>query len=471
MIAANLPSEHSLLLLTPEQALSNCLLSFANESKKSTDDKIYQYSRILAKTFITTGSFIGNTSFLALNFTLHLNEVFEDACALSNLTVMTLLSLWAGNSIINEILSYQTAEETSLIKREIKGWKKAALYTTLLGLSLISQLPYIYSATKYNKGPYATLFGITVGIGGCLIPLRSMQLDIEKHMHKKSAEKLNKSSFEVQKNYVRSLLAKRDEFIKSSPEIKERFLTSLHHIRREKNSDDKLRKYLIHMSSQVRINSIEPETTSLTVKSAQITGIFLTCIYQMVVGMYTWEQTKSQVSDKDYVAGVLSFLVVASTFRIMLKSITESTEDFFCAAFDRRCNEESKSLTEQFYDKNSIAALNILFTTINGLALLVTYVMFDDLFKDKKAQIFTESVMCLSTFLLYQKATSDTLKNTLEELKAFIGSEFEKKSIQLVHEFQNLAHFIDSISPENFEEFMSIANPPSLSTIEMTSIT
>jgi len=461
-------------LLSTEDALSRCLLSYANDTRQRTDQKITQYSRTIAKICITTCSFIGNTSFLALNFVLPLNEGFEDVCAASNLTVMTLLSLWAGNSIINEVLCHHTPQEELITEKKIKGWKKAALYTTLLGLSLLSQLPYIYSAVKYNPGPYAVLFGFTVATGGCLIPLRSMQLDVEKQMQIKSGEQFDRTLFLKQTNYVKSVLAKRDEFIKSSPEMKETFIVTLNRIRGQQNSDTKLHDYFSHMSSQTlnsSLDSIQHEATPLSIRSARITGMILTCFYQWFIGMYTWEQTKSQVSDRNAIAGILSFLVVASTFRIMLNAITESTEEIFDSTFNSSQSQEPGSLADQFYEKRSLVTLNIVSAGVNSLALLVSYVMFKDLFKNRSAEKFAECVMCCSTFLLYQKASSDTLKGALEELKMFTGSEFEKETIKTVHEFQDLARFIETISPRYFEEFLSIVfHPQIIVNIEMTSV-
>lgn len=444
--------ENSPLLIT-ENALSHCLLSRVNKTNQNIDNKIYQYSRIIFKMGIIGVSLTGNISFISLNYTFSINKYLENICAASNLTIMTLLMVWAGNSIVDEVLSYQTPEEIVLTKKELTNFQKTIVNTTTLILALISQLPYIYSAVKYNQGPYALPFGVTVAIGGAMFPMRSMQLSCEDFLNRKSANKIGPIFLKKQKEYVELILSKKDEFIQKSIHEKINFIDKLTEIRNRNNSEIKIQNYLTHVISHTNRYSASKEK-SLSIKSAQFIGGVLTLMYEFGFGMCTWKQTKEEVSDSNGLAGILSILAVLSTFHIMWKSITESIEEIFTLTPNCDANKKTKNFANKLYSKKTLTSFKIFATTINALALLVSYVMFKDLFKNKNEQLSIEIVMCFSTFLLYQKATSDTLNDVLIEFKKVFGNEDEKKSIEMIRELEDLAHFLERINLEHFETFL-----------------
>lgn len=410
------------------------------------------------------------------------------AFVVGNMGAVTAFECWAGNNLIDDAFPKQTGLSAIFPKREVCFWEKIANVGNVV-ISLISQLPGIYPAMQYNQGPGSIPAGLIVGLGGAIFPMRSTQLAIQRYFDRKVADS------SLQDAFVRMLRENRQGFIAKTAEEKQQFIEALAQIKDRVNTPAQIQDYLSHLLSITQppeenkasyaayfaskaawvtggdsakietylnplFSSLEPpdgEQLStipyFTTQVARVTGFALSCIYQYVIGVYTFTKTKETIWNNDIFAGGMAAAAVISELYLTMIAMTEMGGAFWQTVTGINKNSTSQTTTPGKLWPNTVTVLQTIGVGINLLSLGVSYVIWRDFFKDPVERTFFEVTMCGAVFLLFQAALPQVINGGVEYLISSWGTKEEKEALEMSRKYQYLADSIEKISPQDFNNY------------------
>lgn len=382
-------------------------------------------------------------------------------CAVGNLAALTGLDYWAGSAFIDDKIPSETGLEKIFPQADQVLFQKAA-HVGNVGLALISQIPIAYPAMQYNK-EFAVPAGIIVLIGGAFIPLRSMQLYIDKVFNKKAAQDKG-IDVEKQDAFVQLIRDNKQYFINRfasmSEDQQKQFFEDLKSIQTKVDSREKIEAYwhFLLSSREPLVQEELSEISKKAIRSAEVAGYFFSGTFQLASSIYTFVKTKENVFDNNVFAGTVTTLIVGCSLYLEGTATADATVKLVesITGINRRNNEIQESLVEKLRKKDMIV-LHVMGHITNVLALGVAYVIWNEFFENEVEKVFFEVTTCIAVFLLLH-ASTPPLISQLAEWSFLLrnGTPEEKAAVKLSQEYQTLADSIDRISPEDFETFSSI---------------
>ena len=449
-------------IISEEDKLSNWLYSYISERPAQSENTSCN-SNSISKCALGALELARNSFFISAS--LQLPAYINWFCAGGNLVALTGLDYWAGSSFLDDKFPKEVGLEK--IFPSTTSLARKAAHVANVGIALLSQVPVAYPAMHYNK-EYAIPAGIIVLLGGAFIPLRSMQLYIDKFFNKKDAKEKG-IDLEKQEAFVQLIKDNKQYFINKfaamSQETQKQFFENLQEIRNKVDSKEKIESYWNFLLSTTAVPTEEElsEGSQKATLAAEATGYFFAGTYQLASSVYTFVKTKENIFRNNLFAGAVTVLTVGASIYLEGTATADATVKLVHSIFgiNKRNAEFQETLVEKLH-KRKIVGLQALGHVTNLLALGVVYVIWDDFFKNEMAKIAFESTSCVAIFLLLQ-ASTPALINELAEwlLLSRNGTPEEKAAVKLSQEYQNLADSIDRISPEDFEKF-STCLPPNL---------
>ncbi|MFI5335100.1 MAG: hypothetical protein ACHQT8_08115, partial [Chlamydiales bacterium] len=375
--------------------------------------------------------------------------------AFANSAAFFNLEYWAITGTIDDVLGPKGEHEIILQHRQSKGrCYLVAIISTSVALALLSQIPIALPALDYNRGYQALGFGVLLG-AGALLPVRSIQLSIEKSL---KMQKCILGEVGKQVEAVRSemllLVDEHREFFRQMEYLdKLEHLAKVSLLREGEHSVGKVDSYAqMIFDSQPAYPAAR--SASLCDRASSAIGLWLTSSFQVAITMYTWTKTKEHMIDNDYVAGGFAAAVLATGVYLTGKSIIQTTQLMFRSLFNcLRCKKE-RTIAEQVRPKLCLS-VKLMGLMLNLAALGPTVIIWGDFFKDNRAtQAYFEGTMCAALFLLLSTATLDTVDMAVEEI-VVAGKNLTKKEVVQYHrDIQIIARLLDESPLVDFSIFI-----------------
>lgn len=431
-------------LIPVEDRLSNWFYSQINSEQKQESSFAQNLTRNVSKASLFALVAVRNYFFVPLSRQLPHPWAF----VVGNMGAVTAFECWAGNQLIDDAYPSQTSLGAIFPKKEMSNWQRAANVGNV-ALSLISQLPSVYPAMQYNPGPGSIAAGLVVGAGGAIFPMRSTQLAIQRYFDRKGVDSSKQDAF------VRLLRDNRQGFIAKTPQEKIQFIAALEAIQSRGNTPGQIREYLGHLLSIT--GPLEEDKLStgayLSTQAARVTGFALSCIYQYVIGVYTYTKTKENIWNNDVFAGGMAAAAVLSELYLTVICMTNQGGNFWQTITGINKNSVSQATVPGKLWPNTVTVLQTIGVGINLLSLGVSYVIWRDFFKDPVERTFFETTMCGAVFLLFQAALPQVINGGVEYLISSWGTKEEKDAILIASKYQYLADSIERLSPEDFNRY------------------
>jgi hypothetical protein len=453
-------------LYSEEDKVANWLYSFIEQDESQNEWSSRDYSRAASKCALAAIATLRNIAFMPVSLQLQLSGA-EWGFAIGNVIGVTSLDFWAGSRFIDNCLPKGVGLDKLFAKKETPYLQRVANVGNL-AISLLSQIPSVYPAIQYNKGSISIPAGIVVMLGGAVLPLRSIQLSIEKYFNLTSAKKQGIDT-QKQELFVNLIRENKQRFINMTDNEKDQFITTLNDIRKLDDSPEKIQAYWAHLLSSTNFTP-PPSLDCISLGSTQLSkalGLALTGVYQYVIGEYTYSKTKENVWNNDLFAGILSSLVVGSTLCLTGSAMINSAENLFqsITGINKDVRSQQETLAKKLRSK-TMTALQGLGVAVNFLSLGATYIIWNEFYKNETEKKAFEITMCSAIFLLLYAAIPSVINDAEEQMIASCtGTLEEKNAIKISSEYQALADSINNISPENFESFLPHLPPKLLSAI------
>lgn len=409
-------------------------------SQTREEDKLCSANTALKVSLIAL-VILRNICFISLNSEMPYAKYTEGVWASGNILSLSALDYWAGSRFIDDVLPKEEGLEKAF-PQENTRLKSAALIASFIP-AFLGQIPPVYVAMEYSSPPFKIPIGILVLLGGALIPLRSLQLSIQKRLIQHSPS---------QKQFLALLQENRQNFINLTPAEKTVFINALQNTR-------ELSAYFEHMlqkgtlSEKPSLKSAEYAST----ECAKIIGCILAGAYQFTTGNYTFVKTKETVLEDDIFAGVMAAVVVASTLYLSGTAIIDSSVSLFhsLTGIDKNARESQESLIKKLKGKH-LDRLNLVGHFSNALALGVSYVIWKDFYENETEKVFFEVTMCLAVFLLLYAATPAVIEDAVKQTL----SKEEKEILAIDGRYETLINAIEKISSHSFEDVHNLLPEP-----------
>lgn len=329
------------------------------------------------------------------------------------------LYMWASRNIIHELLGPTTEAERILIERARPGkCVVATAVTASIALALFSQLPNALPVLDYD-GKLKVFAFISLLLGGSLLSIRSLQLSLQKMAQKKEQTRT-------------TLVSMVETHLKTFQEMDPSLRSA--HVSRLNADPAELIKEVFKESSESKVS---PAVLAL--------GLWIALSFQVATAIYTFEETKTHMVDKNVAAGAMAFLAVASGAHLSSQSIMESAQAFY-----EMLVEGKRTIAEQLHPEWT-RPLKILGSIVDAGALGACFRIWEEFYKDNMpAKVYFEITVCLAFFFFL---SSSTLALSYE-LAGKTGDDKEKLIIGFTRKLENIKRLIQQASKEDLDDFI-----------------
>jgi len=173
-------------LLSREDNVSDWLHSYIRQENSQAGWSSRDCTRAVSKCALAAIVTLRNVAFMPVSLKLPLAG-WNWASAVGNVIGVSALDFWVGNLFINDSLPQSTGLEK--VSPQKTSTSSTAATIGNLTISLLSQIPSVYPTMQYNPGPLSVPAGLVVLFGGAVLPLRSIQLSMEKYYKSSLTEK------------------------------------------------------------------------------------------------------------------------------------------------------------------------------------------------------------------------------------------------------------------------------------------
>jgi hypothetical protein len=377
-------------------------------------------------------------------------------CLIGNMSASTGSDTYYFSAMIDDLFSYQSPDEKKISLEEISKCHQIMLAFFCLPSAVCSQTPSILTALVYNEKALRIPVALINAVVGSFSPMYSMWLlEMEKLREKQAPKGADALFFTYQKNLVQLIEKNIKNFKKLSLEDKQSLIQDLQAIQNTPDSPEKISRHLAKiLSIQEEINppSQPPSQTGESV--VQALALILALTFLGVKGQFTWVESKEEIVDSDIAAGFFTALYELTSFYGTKRLIEGAVLRIFHSIADRNAPATEKSLLEQLRSKEVfyLGSINYLITVFS---LGVTYVIWNDFYKNEAEKIFFIAMMSLAVFCIFSRATSQMLDGMMESLLLAKGSEDEKAILSLALLLQKEKKFIKNLSIEAFKDLFS----------------
>lgn len=400
-------------------------------------------NRCARRTYLTiavVSSLVVNGTFVPVPMRLPAGPLF----AIANFIGFFKADVWIIRGTIKQLWRPKGRWEIILLQQESKGkYYFIAIIVVAITVSILAQLPSALPAFDYN-GWFAVPSFIFSLIGGTIVPLRSIQLSIDRVIRlprcrvdvaKAELEKLRKAVISLVHDH-------RETFRKMGYSVKLAHVSKLGRL-----GDTELRKVndYFHSITDEPLNAPVVPKSSFKRNFAIVAGIWITTSLETTLATYTFKKTKESLIDNDVVASIFAGAVVASGVYLMGQSIINTTERIFNTVLNLvRCRREI-SVAEQLRPKLALF-FKLTGLIIDSLALGATFVILGDFYDEIAIRTYFEVTLCSAYFLYLFTATLDLVDEALEEIVLQRGTLAEKQIIEFHRGLVNLQQLLEDSS-------------------------
>lgn len=416
----------------------------------------YHNARRVSKSAALTAAICANSSFIPI--TLKAGIPY----AIGNSVSFLSLDYWAINGTFDEVFGPRGESEAILMTRGAKGkCYRISLAIGAVAIAILSQVPIALPALDYDGELKVPAF-IALLLGGSILPLRSLQLSINKsiQMQKWILGETGKKIEEIRSEITSAIQEYQTEFEQIGMNDKLQIVSQMNSIR---NRDDmqKIEPYLSTILDQ--LTHPKPKEPSSRYTSAcnllgrvtsKLIGSFLAASLETGLTLYTFDKTKKYMTDDDIGAGIFTAAVISSGIYLYGKSVINTTEQMAKSVFATLTRQRSKRISEQFRPSLTLS-LKLLGLALNLGTIGPNLVIWGDFFKDKKEeQLFFKTTLCCAYFILVSTATLAHVDNTVKQVIASKGNDNEKQIIQLHRDLQKLQKLVENSPILDFSIFL-----------------
>lgn len=368
-----------------------------------------------------------------------------------NVTSFCILEYWAAKNIVNDLFPQQIDIDSRNASCHILGvYRKVTIISTATLMALVSQAPTALAGIKYNAQDYKYPAGLTLLVTGSLLPLRSLQLTLERLNC--NFNQVITPQKKLQQEMVDLCLSHRQLFVEMGWEAKLALIEDLNAIR---NSGDEAGKADQYAWTLLALPTTTPKPQNTLFRkvvnyTSTATGVLITGIFQYALADYTFYQSKEYVWDNDVAAGCFASLTVGCCAYLFGQSFIGTSQRIFNSASNLITQQNVPTINEQLRPKLTFL-LKSIGLLINALALGPTIVIWGQFFDQYTAEkIFFDVSICSAIFLLLFTSTIDIANEIAETLIIVKGSEEEKEIMQVYDEYQKLATLFNKHNAEPF---------------------
>ena len=408
----------------------------------------HKCARRVIETLCTLASLGANATYVPISLQLPAGLFF----ATGNFLAFVNLDFWAFTAIFNELLGPKREYEQLLLNQQATGKiYKTALVTAALVIALLSQVPLALPALDYDR-PYEIQAVVILLVAGSFIPTRSLQISFDKSLQmRKYILRETDKKLESARSEVISLVGQyRENFRQSNRQSQLALFDALSQITHLERGDQ-LNSYL----SQV----LHPaESTSNPNKfckySSFVLGFCLTASLQVALTMYTWDKTKTYITDNDYAASGFVATVIGASLYLTGRSIIGTAQRIAQSTIDLLTGRRDRTLAEQIRPKLTFT-LKLIGLLLNLGTLGPGIVIWGGFYDDEKERLYFQTTICAAYFLLVSTATLDVLDSSIQDFIQWKGSPEDQSIIQLYTDLQKLEKLFEQSSLLDFSLFLT----------------
>jgi hypothetical protein len=391
-----------------------------------------------------------NASYIPISLKLPVGPLF----AIANFVGFFKLDIWAIRGTINDELGPKGEHEIVLLQRGARGkcYTIAVLASSLV-VALLSQIPVALPALDYN-GSLAIPSVVFLFVGGALIPIRSLQLSVNK------AARLRNSGLGDVSRKVEELRLVMSSLIDQHREIfrkmgYERQLEFIESLRQFEGAE-------LEQTHAFALSILNPPLEDEEVPSRPISdyvamgaGVVIALSLEAGLAYYTFEKSKLNIIDNSFVAVGFAASVVASSFYLAGRSIISMAQRMVGSLLNLLTCRIEKAIAHQLRPKMTIA-LKLLGMAIDLGALGATIVIWGDFLKDNlPAKLYFEITLCMAYFLFLSTATLDMIDEVIEESILNSDNKNERAIVQLNNRLKQFQSLIENSSLLDFGLFVA----------------
>ncbi len=372
--------------------------------------------------------------------------------AFANCAAFLGLEYWAIEGTIDDFLGPRSTHEVVMLQKGPKGkCYRVATLSTAVVLSLISQIPVAFPALDYD-GAYAKLgFGVLL-VAGSLLPIRSIQLSVDRSLQLQCLRGEIGKKIEVVRADMVSFIDDHGELFTTMDFLQQiQLLTKMSEIRTG-DVVDKVNAYTKLVLARTHMQPAA-QKSSLCDRVSYVTGLLITSTFQVALTMYTWSKTKEHIADDNATAASFAGLVLCSGIYLTGKSIIQTTQrmtrsivDFF------RCRQQ-RTIAEQV-NPALCFSLKTIGMVINLAALGPTVRIWGDFYKDNPAQTYMEVTMCAAIFLFLSTATLALAEKVVRDIVCSGNHRGKKEIVQYHQELGQFAKILQESPLVDFSIFV-----------------
>lgn len=404
--------------------------------------------KIALATSITT-SLSAGAAFIPVSLPLPAGSLF----AAANFVGFFKLDMWAIRGTIHDLLGPRGEKEVVLLNRTAKGkCFTAAVMVASTAIALLSQVPVALPSLDYD-GKLKIPAVICLFVGGALLPIRSLQLTIDKTIRARNAS-LGKTGKKLEnlRMLMASMIDEHREMFRKMDRISK--LEHIDCLQQAQGTDVERARKLIEQILEEPLETQEVQKRSLSSYFPTAAGVFIAGSLQTGLAIYTFEKTKEHIVDNDVAAGTLAGSVVLSGIYLSGLSILNTTERIAGAFLRCIKGQREKSMAEQFRPKLT-QSLKLLGLLIDLGALGATTVIWGDFYKNNlPAKLYFDITLCLAYFLFLSTSTLDMVDEAVAEIVQRTGSHNERQIVQLNDQLSQIKKIIEQSSLLDFSEFL-----------------
>ena len=381
--------------------------------------------------------------------------------AVGNFVSFFALDYWAVNATLDDALGPRGEREIVLIGRNSKGRVyEVSLTVGAVVLSLLAIAPLALPVLDYD-GEYGVPGLVAVFLGGSILPLRSIQLSLNKTIQgmKCVLGETGKKIEAVRSEMVSLVDEYRDLFEQLGMEDKLLFIGQ-HHAIRGMDGRDSVGKYLSTvLVGANRAPAVEKSRCWQVVDQAgdviaNLPGALLAASLETALAMYTFDKVQGYITSNEVEAGICTAVAIGSGIYLNGKSIVSTTHRFASAIFNGLRCKRVKGLSEQLRPKLS-ACLKLIGLTFNLGTIGSSLVIYGDFFKDDQfKKHYFEVTLSIAFFVLSATATLDLVDNAVKSIVLRGGDPNEAQVIQLYQELGLLKNLLEKSSLLDFATFV-----------------
>ncbi|MBF8263103.1 MAG: hypothetical protein HW387_768 [Parachlamydiales bacterium] len=420
-------------------------LSAVYDDNPLEDDGCKRASRRSSNVLVIVATILADIAFIPVS--MPLGKIWGPVCALGNSATFMVLDLWTAKGIIHSLWGAKTREEQDLILSAANNplCRTAASVTTAFFIALLAQVPHVLATMKYNDPQYKLAAGIILGITGCLLPLRSIQLSID------SLCRTQEAAVRKTREKLSDLLgACRAAFINMSDDDKNAFI-------QKTNAAHSLEEKLIVLTQPNATPLLSPMRENVK-KAFNYAGLGLGTILAITLqysgAQYTFVEIGKQGYSNDLVAGLFAALTFVCTIQLVGLSILQTTKRIFNVCGSWAVGGKTQNLSWQQRPGTSAAwmALGLL---MNIAALGPNYVIWRDFYNsDKVTHVLFPTMICAAYFSLFFTSTLDGMDGMVaDSLKK--GTDREKAIFQVIKDMSETLRLIQECPSRELANFAS----------------